>query len=152
MRRQVALPLVVLLAGLGVTAATAQPPPAPGGGPAVQPPFSPYLNLLRQGSSPAANYFGLVRPQQQFAGSLQGLQQTTAQLGATAAGSDQLPNTGVGFGFQTQRSYFQNQYNFGAFNNSNRFGPTGAGGANRPQVGGAAGGQSAPAHGAPARR
>jgi len=40
----------------------------------LRPAFSPYLNLLNGGSSPALNYFGLVLPQQQFqqqAGQLQ---------------------------------------------------------------------------------
>ncbi|MDA1164911.1 MAG: hypothetical protein O3B13_17590 [Planctomycetota bacterium] len=31
-----------------------------------QPTFSPYLNLLRRGNSTLSNYYGLVRPQQQF--------------------------------------------------------------------------------------
>ena len=31
-----------------------------------QPTFSPYLNLLRRGNSTLSNYYGLVRPEQQF--------------------------------------------------------------------------------------
>lgn len=31
-----------------------------------QPTFSPYLNLLRRGNSTFQNYYGLVRPEQQF--------------------------------------------------------------------------------------
>lgn len=31
-----------------------------------RPTFSPYLNLFRQGGGPVSNYFGVVRPQQQF--------------------------------------------------------------------------------------
>src|SRR4051794_16650004 len=109
MTRPFIFSLAGLLSGVFVTAAIAQPPPAPCGGPAVRPPLSPYLNLLRQDSSPAANYLGLVRPQQQFANSIQALQQTTNQLGAMQA-ADQPVVTGTAFGFQTQRYYFQNQY------------------------------------------
>jgi hypothetical protein len=40
---------------------------SPGGIGAVgQPTFSPYLNLLRRGNSTLQNYYGLVRPEQQF--------------------------------------------------------------------------------------
>lgn len=35
-------------------------------GAAGQPTFSPYLNLLRRGNSTLQNYYGLVRPEQQF--------------------------------------------------------------------------------------
>src|SRR5262249_237412 len=121
--------------------------PAPGGAPAVRPPFSPYLNLLRQNSSPAVNYFGLVRPQQQFAGSLQGLQQTTAQLGATVAGGDQPPVTGEAFGCQTQRAQFPNQFSYGAFGTGGV-----GGGTNRLPGGGPIGSQTAPARTGPIRR
>ena len=31
-----------------------------------RPTFSPYLNLFRRGNGPVSNYFGVVRPQQQF--------------------------------------------------------------------------------------
>lgn len=134
--------LVVGVLVLGRADPAAAQPPAPGGGPSVRPPFSPYLNLLRQNSSPAVNYFGLVRPQQQFAGSLQGLQQSTAQLGAAVAGGGDQPSvTGVAFGFQTQRQYFQNQFSYGGFGTA---GTGGAGAAGRPP-GGAGFGQSAPA-------
>ena len=56
------------------TAALAQP--APSGGPVGRPAFSPYLNLLNNGSSPALNYLGYVRPQQQ---QLQQLNQLSQQ-------------------------------------------------------------------------
>jgi hypothetical protein len=39
-----------------------------------QPVYSPYLNLLRGGSSPVNNYYGLVRPQIDFSQSIQNLQ------------------------------------------------------------------------------
>jgi hypothetical protein len=54
-------------------AADAQPPAPPS-----TPPNSPYLNLLRRGASPAVNYYGLVRPEQNLRQSLQGLQAATA--------------------------------------------------------------------------
>jgi hypothetical protein len=44
------------------TVASAQPMPNI----TPNPTFSPYLNLLRGGSSPAINYFGIVRPEQRF--------------------------------------------------------------------------------------
>ncbi len=49
-------------------------PMVPGGGP-QRPTFSPYLQLLNRGGSPALNYLGVVRPQQQLAQQLNQLQQ-----------------------------------------------------------------------------
>lgn len=44
--------------------------------PVIQPPgLSPYLNLFRPGSSPALNYFDIVRPQLQNQANFQALQQ-----------------------------------------------------------------------------
>lgn len=48
--------------------------PARNFGAAPTPPYSPYLNLVRPGANPAINYYGLVRPQMDFARSIQGLQ------------------------------------------------------------------------------
>jgi hypothetical protein len=31
-----------------------------------RPAFSPYLNMFRSGNGPVMNYFGMVRPQQEF--------------------------------------------------------------------------------------
>src|SRR6266849_4481527 len=61
----------------------AQYPTQPAGTPGnVNPPgASPYLNLLRSGSSQAVNYYGLVRPQTDFRNSIQGLQQQVRTLG-----------------------------------------------------------------------
>src|SRR5262245_36403130 len=50
--------------------------------PRQNPKFSPYLNLLRQGSDPAINYYGIVRPEITFRSSIQRLQQEQATLGA----------------------------------------------------------------------
>src|SRR5882757_7331407 len=44
--------------------------PAPNAAPAI----SPYLNLLRNGTSAANNYYNLVRPQQEFRGGINTLQ------------------------------------------------------------------------------
>lgn len=90
----------------------AQGPPRLGGGP-TPPGYSPYLNLLRQGNSPGVNYYGLVRPQQNFANAIQTLQ-NQPQMGATSPilggrpdGSD-LPATGLTVGYMTHRGYFLN--------------------------------------------
>ena len=65
-----------LAAGLTFSFASANAQQGYGGGPAGRPTFSPYLNLLRGGNQGNAvlNYYGLVRPQQQF-------DQTSQQLG-----------------------------------------------------------------------
>lgn len=66
----------VLAAAVTATFAAAQPqPPA-----APTPTFSPYLNLLNRFNSPAVNYYGLVRPQQQFAQQLAQMSQQQRQL------------------------------------------------------------------------
>lgn len=54
---------------------------SPGGIGAVgQPAFSPYLNLLRRGNSTLGNYYGLVRPEQQFRAANQQFQSNFAQV------------------------------------------------------------------------
>jgi len=78
------------------------------------PTVSPYLNLLRQGSPQAINYYNLVRPQVEFNNSIQQLNQ---QVGVNRQGlsdlqqssnrtTSTLPPTGFIPQFQTQRSYF----------------------------------------------
>jgi hypothetical protein len=74
------------------------------------PPVSPYLNLLRPGTSPAINYYGLVRPEVNFMNSVQALQ---AQLGYAqqAAGANQFGEpgaTGHPAFFLNHGSYFLN--------------------------------------------
>src|SRR5262245_24899907 len=79
------------------------------------PTFSPYLNLLRGGTSPAINYYGIVRPEITFGNSLYqlGLQQNVLQgqalgnQGTELAAFTQLPATGHATGFMTQSRYFQ---------------------------------------------
>src|SRR5215468_11203741 len=49
------------------------------------PVVSPYLNLFRNGADPAVNYYGLVRPQMDFASGLQNLQQQVTDLSQAQA-------------------------------------------------------------------
>jgi len=70
--------VAIIVSLVGRASATQAQPPAPGRplglDPATNPPVSPYLNLVRPGSSPAINYYGIVRPQVDLQQSLQGLQ------------------------------------------------------------------------------
>jgi hypothetical protein len=61
-----------VVVALGASTAQAQGPGRLGMTP--PPGYNPYLNLLRPGTNPAVNYYGLVRPQQEFARSMQVLQ------------------------------------------------------------------------------
>jgi hypothetical protein len=77
------------------------------------PSVSPYLNLLRQGSPQAINYYNLVRPQIEFNNSIQQLNQQVgvnrqglSDLQSTNRTNSALPPTGFIPQFQTQRSYF----------------------------------------------
>ena len=78
---QIALALPGLLVGLSLRPAAAQTistrPQSLQVNPLTRPPVSPYLNLFR-GGNPALNYYDLVRPQQEFATTLQQLQQQQA--------------------------------------------------------------------------
>ncbi len=104
----------VVLVGLGGTQATAQQPGLPGGPPRVGggiPPYSPYLNLLRSGNSPGANYYGLVRPQVQARQAISGLQSqvgTNSQALNDLATNSLLPPTDKTVGFMSYGGYFQN--------------------------------------------
>lgn len=136
---------ILLLAALALatlptleTPARAQPPGGPPGSPFAGPrpggAFSPYLNLTRQGASPAINYYGLVRPQTQFADSIQQLQRQVTIGPFSSAGdptAEQPAVTGNPFGFQNQNFYYQNQYyagNFGLGRTMGGFGGSGYGG------------------------
>jgi hypothetical protein len=95
------------LAGLGAAEARAQLPYTPP--PYTRPAVSPYINLLRRGSDPGVNYYGLVRPQQEFRSGIQQLQQQVG--GAQAVGEQQaggLPTTGHPVQFMNHLTYFQN--------------------------------------------
>lgn len=78
--------------------------------PFQRPVFSPYLNLLRPGGSVTQNYYGLVRPQQEFQNEIGQLQQQTA-LNRQAITEQQqdptaLPATGHATQFLNTRGYF----------------------------------------------
>lgn len=63
---RVMMAVAVLAASLNAQSAQAQQPyQRPITNPYQKPTLSPYLNLF-QGGNPAINYFGLVRPQEQF--------------------------------------------------------------------------------------
>jgi hypothetical protein len=92
---------------MGVRPAAAQPQfPVPS-----QPAVSPYVNLLRSGSSPGVNYYGIVRPQEEFRNSFLRLQQdfNTQQTQPSPYGpldTSGLPPTGHAAQFNTQARYF----------------------------------------------
>jgi hypothetical protein len=92
-----------LLLGVGTNSATAQ-------NPALPPPVSPYLNLLRAGSSPAVNFYGLVRPQIETRNSLRRLQQEVSanqqQMPIPQEDDAGLPATGHAAQFGTERLFF----------------------------------------------
>lgn len=97
------------LAGASFFAAEAAAPaqmPTPG---RPSPTFSPYLNFLRPGSR-TLNYFGLVRPEQEFRQSIgqlqQGLTATNQQL-TTGLNATAEPTTGHTARFMTHYRYFQ---------------------------------------------
>jgi hypothetical protein len=69
---------LAMFLGFGPSPARAQQFGRPPVNPLVSPPLSPYLNLLR-GGNPAINYYGLVRPQQDFNAFLQAQQGLYAQ-------------------------------------------------------------------------
>jgi hypothetical protein len=104
-----ALAVVVgLWAGAGRAPAQSPGPPRLGA-PPPPPGSSPYLNLLR-GGNPAINYYGLVRPQQNFQTAIQTLQaQQQAALPPAPTGPAEdpgLPGTGVAVGFLNHHVYF----------------------------------------------
>jgi hypothetical protein len=101
---------VLVLAG-GWTPARAQfYRPQPGPVIPVRPAVSPFLNLFRPGTNPAINYYGLVRPEIEFRGSIAGLQQQVGTLGAAttleAQAAAPLPTTGHSVAFGNYGGYF----------------------------------------------
>ncbi len=92
---------------------------------------NPILNLTRQGTSPAVNYYGLVRPQTQFSNAIQDLQRQSMLGPYSGMGdySSELPSaTGHQFGFLNQSIFFQNQYLVGSFGLNRGYGYGSAGG------------------------
>jgi hypothetical protein len=103
---------IFLATTVGVGSVRAQPPVPGGVGGGPRPAFSPYLNLARQGGTPALNYYGLVRPQVQFQQSIQNLQgsvnsnlQAIGNLQTDTTGGG-LPATGHLAGFMNHNAYF----------------------------------------------
>jgi hypothetical protein len=98
---------VILTASAGSVSAQ---PPVPGRGYSRPPAFSPYLNLLRGGSSPAVNYYGIVRPQLDFRESIQNLSNQVdlnqQSIGNLAATGNALPTTGHPTQFMNLGGYF----------------------------------------------
>lgn len=74
------------------------------------PSFSPYLNITRGGNSAAVNYYGIVRPQQSFAGALQSLQSQNMAGGQNNAEDalSQGVTVGTRVRFLNTNGYFQN--------------------------------------------
>jgi hypothetical protein len=96
---------VLALTGMCAQSSWAQGRPAGG---VNTPTISPYLNLARPGASPAINYYGLVRPQQDFARSIYGLQlqgQLQQQSLSELQAGGVLP-TGHTIGFLNYGGYF----------------------------------------------
>src|SRR5262249_53701959 len=77
------------------------------------PTVSPYINLARQANlNPGISYYGIVRPELEFRGSIQRLQQQQRTLGQELDAQAQqdpsaLPPTGHQVGFLNQSVYFQ---------------------------------------------
>jgi hypothetical protein len=93
------------------SAVQAQPAPPLRGTPGYPgPAVSPYLNLLRQGSSAGVNYYGIVRPEIEFRNSIQNLQQQVSTVGSEVTAQDQslagLPPTGHPVQFMNYSHYF----------------------------------------------
>lgn len=119
---------ILILAALGGVNPLPAQPPVPGGLGGTRPPaLSPYLNLARQGGSPGLNYYGLVRPQQQFQQSvldLRGAVNANQQIiGNFQNDPNGLSPTGHGSGFMNYNSYFMNT---GQLNTNQGFGAAGA--------------------------
>ncbi len=84
----------------------------PGPAPNLPPPYSPYLNLLRNGNPTYINYYGLVRPEVDFRNGINNLQQGVAANTASISQTDQatgLPLTGHPTQFMNTSHYFLNR-------------------------------------------
>jgi hypothetical protein len=79
------------------------------GNPSSRPPVSPYINLLRGGSSGGVNYYGLVRPEIEFRSGIQRNQQQIAagQQSVTELTAG-LSTTGHSTRYMTHWNYFLN--------------------------------------------
>lgn len=111
MRYSVLAPMALALAAAcgSVGAASAQGPTPVG--PVTQPTFSPYLNLLRRDNPAYLNYYGLVRPQQEFRQSIVNLRQdvyNVSQSQQQSTDQSSLPGTGHRTVFLNTMGYFMN--------------------------------------------
>ncbi len=66
--------LAIVIMGSSRSASAQLPLPGQGNVPNTGPAVSPYLNLLRRGTSPGVNYYGIVKPQLDMQNALRGLQ------------------------------------------------------------------------------
>lgn len=100
--------IAILLGAVG--GVKAQPPAPRPLGPVANPPVSPYINLLRPGSSPAINYYGLVRPQVDFQQSMLALQSQVldVQQGQNSLRNGDPGTTGHSVYFLNYGGYFLN--------------------------------------------
>ena len=103
----------ILFALAGDLPTASAQPQVPGGGGASRPTFSPYLNLLNGGGrSPAFNYLGIVRPQQQLNQQFGQLQQQLTKQSQSinqaiqASEESLLPTTGNVSVFNSTAGYF----------------------------------------------
>jgi hypothetical protein len=98
-----------LLTVLGAQGARAQGFVRPPTSPFPRPPVSPWINLFR-GGNPAINYYGLVRPEQQYNQAINQLQQgVQANQAALYYGDPNLPTTGHPTRFLNYSHYFLSQ-------------------------------------------
>jgi hypothetical protein len=110
-----AMKLTIVLTGWLLLSAAAQAQFPIGGQPrplgglgAGSPTVSPYINLLRSNSSTLVNYYGLVRPEQNFAQALQGLnsQQQMNSAALNAMDPNATPSSGTSIRFMNTQPYF----------------------------------------------
>jgi hypothetical protein len=96
-----------------------------------RPTVSPYLNLRRIDAPAAVNYYNLVRPQFEFRGAIQQLEQgvQSNRQNLNELGNEGPSATGHAFGFQNHLGYFQNT---GGGGRTGSRGPVGSGPAVRP--------------------
>ena len=110
MRRNVIASGVLAVAAVCGSVGTVFAQPTRPVGPVTQPGFSPYLNLLRRENPTYLNYYGLVRPQQDFRQSLQTLRQDVytfqSQAQSQSANQTGLPQTGHQTSFLNTMGYF----------------------------------------------
>ena len=121
---------IVASLSAGVASAQPSPPPVPGGGGYTRPPaFSPYLNLLRRGNSPALNYYGLVRPELEFRSSIGNIANSVSQnqqaIGNLAASGTLVGPTGHPTQFMNLGGYFMSNSSTGMQSVAPRVGGTG---------------------------